>query len=86
MLPLHLSSAVAHCSLMYISHIVPMIKYCIWSGLSTLGTVVVLYMSVTNLTATYLIYESKVQLYKVPNGIPNVCTVESRDYAPLCAC
>ncbi len=34
-----------------------------------------MYLSVTTLTATYLVYESKVQCYKVPYGVPNVYIV-----------
>ena len=37
--------------------------------------VVVSCVSVTKLTATYLIYESKVRLYKVSYNISNACIV-----------
>jgi hypothetical protein len=30
-------------------------------------------LSVTTLTATYLVYESKVRCYKVPYSVPNAC-------------
>ena len=32
-------------------------------------------VSVTELTATYLVCESKVRRYKIPYGVPNACIV-----------